>query len=94
MRMCFAFEASRPKDRRKLTEGKQMQAAAVEAKPVLLTRREAAEYLGVSASTLSTWACNDRYQLPYIKIGGRLVRYRKEDLDAFIASGRVEGGIQ
>ena len=62
--------------------------------PALLTRREAAQYLGVSASTLAVWACNHRYGLPYVKLGSRLVRYRKEDLDSFITSGRMEGGVQ
>ncbi|MBX3151512.1 helix-turn-helix domain-containing protein [Candidatus Obscuribacterales bacterium] len=50
----------------------------------LLTRREAATYLGVSEQTLAIWKCTGRYNLPYIKIG-RLVKYKKADLDAFIA---------
>lgn len=49
----------------------------------LLTRREAATYLGVSEQTLAIWKCTGRYNLPYIKIG-RLVKYKKADLDAFI----------
>lgn len=56
----------------------------------LLTRREAAAYLDVSESTLAKWACAKRYALPYIKVG-RLVRYRKADLDAFLANSRVAG---
>lgn len=50
----------------------------------LLTRREAAAYLGVSEQTLAIWKCTGRYNLPYIKIG-RLVKYKLSDLDAFIA---------
>lgn len=50
----------------------------------LLTRREAAAYLGVSEQTLAIWKCTGRYSLPYVKIG-RLVKYRKHDLDAFIS---------
>jgi excisionase family DNA binding protein len=49
----------------------------------LLTRREAAAYLGVSEQTLAIWKCTGRYNLPYIKIG-RLVKYKRQDLDAFI----------
>jgi excisionase family DNA binding protein len=49
----------------------------------LLTRKEAATYLGLEVETLQNWACTGRYQLPYVKIG-RLAKYRKEDLDAFI----------
>ncbi len=50
----------------------------------LLTRREAAAYLGVCEQTLAVWKCTKRHSIPCIKIG-RLVRYRKADLDAFIA---------
>ena len=49
----------------------------------LLTRKEAAEYLGVTAHTLAVWACFKRYNLPYVKIG-RLVKYRRSDLENFI----------
>jgi len=55
----------------------------------LLTRREAALYLGISEQTLAIWKCTGRYQLPFVKIG-RLVKYRKSDLDAFIA-GNLRG---
>ena len=50
----------------------------------LLTRKEAAAYLGIAEQTLAIWHCTKRYDLPCAKIG-RLVRYRKSDLDAFIA---------
>ncbi len=51
----------------------------------LVTRREAAAYLGISEQTLAIWKCTGRYNLAYVKIG-RLVKYRRADLDAFIAS--------
>ena len=50
----------------------------------LLTRRQAAAYLGVAEQTLAVWKCLGRYHLPCVKIG-RIVRYRKADLDNFIA---------
>ena len=53
------------------------------------SRKEAANYLGITDGTLAVWACTGRYNLPYVKIG-RLVKYRKTDLDAFI-SRRVVG---
>lgn len=56
----------------------------------LLTRKEAAVYLGVSERTLAIWKCTGRYSLPVVKIG-RLAKYRKADLDAFIMS-RVQAG--
>lgn len=49
----------------------------------LLSRKEAAAYLGVKEQTLAVWLCTKRYNLPIVKIG-RLVKYKKADLDAFI----------
>jgi excisionase family DNA binding protein len=49
----------------------------------LLSRKEAATYLGVSEQTLAIWKCTKRYNLPFVKIG-RLVKYRRADLDDFI----------
>jgi excisionase family DNA binding protein len=56
----------------------------------LLNRDEAANYLNQKTNTLAVWACNKRYDLPYIKIGRRVL-YKKSDLDAFIAANRVGG---
>ena len=55
----------------------------------LLSRRQAAQYLGIKEQTLAIWKCTGRYSLPCVKIG-RLVKYRKSDLDAFIAVCTVE----
>jgi excisionase family DNA binding protein len=54
----------------------------------LLTREEAAQYLGVKPQTLSVWATTKRYHLPYIKVG-TLVRYRLSDLEKFLESRTV-----
>lgn len=56
----------------------------------LLSRKQAAEYLGVSVGTLAVWACIGRYNLPMVKVG-RLVKYRLVDLEAFI-TGNLIGG--
>ncbi|WP_442497656.1 helix-turn-helix domain-containing protein [Methylobacter sp. sgz302048] len=56
----------------------------------LITSQEAAEYLGVTYKTLEVWRSTKRYHIPYIKVG-RLVRYRKSDLEAFLLS-RTQGG--
>ena len=56
--------------------------------PQLLNRKQAARYLGLSPHTLAIWACNKRYSLPFVRIG-RLVKYRRADLDEFIARGTV-----
>lgn len=54
----------------------------------LLTRKEAAQYLGVSASTLANWASTKTFVLPYFRVG-KAVRYRKSDLDEFIQKSKV-----
>lgn len=56
----------------------------------LLTRKEAAAYLGVKEQTLACWACAGRYQLPFVRIG-RLVKYRLEDLNRFISENMTGG---
>lgn len=56
--------------------------------PVWLTPREAAEYVGREPRTLREW----RYLgtgPAYYRIEQR-IRYRLDDLDAFMASARVE----
>lgn len=58
----------------------------------LLNTDEAAACLGTTKRTLEAW----RYEgggPAFVKLGGRLVRYRPRDLEAFIASGeRVNTG--
>lgn len=53
----------------------------------LLTRQETAELLGVSSGTLAVWLCCKRYDLPYIKIGSR-VMYDYDDILQFIDKSR------
>jgi predicted DNA-binding transcriptional regulator AlpA len=49
----------------------------------LLTRKEAAEFLGIKENTLAIWHCSKRYKLPVIKVG-RLCKYRSSDLLQFL----------
>lgn len=56
----------------------------------LLTPPEAAAYLGVTENTLSVWRCVGRYNIQFVKVG-RLVKYRKSALDAFL-DRRTQGG--
>ena len=51
----------------------------------LFTTNEAGTYLKTPAKTLVAWRCTKRVKVPFVKIGGN-VRYRKSDLDAFIAA--------
>lgn len=54
-----------------------------------LNSKQAGEYLHISDKTLAVWRCTKRYPLPYYKVG-RLVQYKRSDLDAFIEAGRTE----
>ena len=57
----------------------------------LLPPSEAAAYIGVSENTLSVWRCVGRYAIPFIKVG-RLVRYRRSDLDTWLESRTHSSG--
>lgn len=50
----------------------------------LLTTKEAARYLSVSEAFLE----RDRWagaRIPFVRIGSRTVRYRKDDLESYIS---------
>lgn len=54
----------------------------------MLSRTEAAQFLGISPYTLATWACTKRGVIPYVKIG-KFVKYQIADLETYIASRTV-----
>jgi len=49
----------------------------------LLKPEEVASLLAVTPHTLAVWRHERRYDLPFVKTG-RLVRYREDDVIAFI----------
>ena len=53
---------------------------------MLMSRKEAANYIGFKAGTLAVWDCTGRFDLKPVKLGNR-VRYRKSVLDAFLLQG-------
>lgn len=55
----------------------------------MLSRADAASYLGVSISTLARWASNNEGP-PYYVVGAK-ARYRYSDLDQFIETKRHSG---
>ena len=55
----------------------------------LITPKEAADRLGVAIGTMAIWRTTKRYDLPYVKVG-RKVMYRLTDIEAFIAA-RMRG---
>jgi excisionase family DNA binding protein len=56
--------------------------------PELLTRPDAAKYIGVKPQTLAVWASTGRYGLPFYRVG-TLVRYDRADLDAWLARNKA-----
>lgn len=58
-------------------------APAVVRRAALLSREEAAEFLGVKKQTLAKWVSLGNFDLPCVKVG-RLVRYRLADLESFV----------
>jgi excisionase family DNA binding protein len=58
----------------------------------LLTPAKAAEFLGVPTGTLAQWR-SQRRGPPYIKLEGRLVRYRHSDLEKYLSQRAVETNL-
>jgi len=56
--------------------------------PELFTTPQAAAFLGCTADTLTTWRCTKAVKVPYVRVG-RLVRYRRRDLEAFLENNAV-----
>lgn len=54
----------------------------------LLSRNEAAKHLNIRPQTLACWASTQRYDLPFIKVGRR-VMYRLADIEQFISNNLV-----
>lgn len=51
----------------------------------LLDEKEAAACLAVAVTTLRNWRSLKGKGPPFVKVGARLVRYRRADLAAFIS---------
>lgn len=70
-----------------------LEALSQQTKPIkqsiMLTRKEAAEMLRIRPQTLASWACTSKVNIPYIKIGSRVV-YRYSDIIQFIESNLVQ----
>lgn len=54
----------------------------------LLSTKDAAAYLALRPGTLATWRSQGRSPIPFVRIG-RAVRYRIEDLVAFVEEQRT-----
>ena len=58
----------------------------------LLSPPEAARALGVKLSTIRAWILNKK--IPYVKLGGKLVRFRRTDIERFIAGNVVPAKLE
>ena len=56
----------------------------------LLTSREVAALLSVSVRSLERWRTSGLSGLKFVRINRRSIRYRQQDLDAYVAA-RVVG---
>lgn len=54
----------------------------------LLSRDEAATYLNIAPKTLANWASTGKVQIPYHKIGKRVL-YKISDLETYLDSVRM-----
>ncbi len=55
----------------------------------LLSSKKAAELLNVKPQSLAAWRCSGRHQeLKFVRFG-RAIKYRAEDIQAFIAANIV-----
>ena len=57
--------------------------------PATLNEKQLCDFLGISPKTAQAWRHNGRGPA-WHRLGKRLVRYREEDVMAFINKGRVE----
>lgn len=51
----------------------------------LITPDQAADILGISEGTLTVWRSTGRYELPFVKVGSK-VMYNPDDIQTFIES--------
>ena len=59
----------------------------------LLSRKQAAEILGVKEQTLAVWQSSKRYPLKCIKIGRKTVKYKRSDIHDFIKWSTEQGNL-
>lgn len=69
---------------------------ALVSKSPAMTAKQAAEYLSMSAQTLAVDRMTSTQGgtpplIPYVKIGPKMVRYLRDDLDIFLSKNRVGG---
>ena len=64
-----------------------MQTTLLEQTPEILDKKGAAQYLGIGVRTLDSYM--QRRLLPYFRIGGKTIRFKRSDLDVALEKFRV-----
>ena len=59
----------------------------------LMTAKQTAERLATTEGTLATWRSSGRSPIPFTRVG-RSVKYDPADVDAYLASQRVDGAVK
>jgi hypothetical protein len=61
--------------------------------PVLLTTRQAAELLSCAPATLELDRVRRRWRVPFVRIGGRMVRYDRGAVLRWLADRNAGAGV-
>jgi excisionase family DNA binding protein len=56
---------------------------------ILLSTKEAAEYLGISYQTLAGWRFYKRENLKWVRVGSRKINYYMSDIMEFLDSKKL-----
>ncbi|MCQ2574531.1 MAG: helix-turn-helix domain-containing protein [Alphaproteobacteria bacterium] len=59
----------------------------------LLSIKDVSAMLGISANTINGWIFKKTMPIPYYHINGRSIRFKEEDIKAYIDSVKVEKDI-
>jgi predicted DNA-binding transcriptional regulator AlpA len=71
-----------------------MSTATLEAAPArFLTTEQVSALTGIAVQTLNNWRSTRRGGPPWLKLSGKLVRYEREAVEAWLASRTVTPGI-
>ena len=64
----------------------------IENEEKLLAEQEASQFLNIAIDTLRSWR-KKKINLPFIKVGTKLVRYKRSDLQEYLNKNTVRVGF-
>jgi hypothetical protein len=56
--------------------------------PALLSTVQAAHLLGIQPNTLAAGRCDGTSNIPFIRVGGRSIRYSKKEIEAYLKANQ------